>query len=486
MGVLADSHAYAVLNYTSPSNKLLRKSDGVFRFGPHNLYLNSAAPANQSITVAPGATYSITITGTVSMVATGAATGTWTAGTTTFTAATGTLTLGSTSGAGTVHVRRTPSDNLYLETAGVARYALPFEWDAAGNLIGIVREPTATNLMLHATDISNAAWIKARSTTGSAVANFMGLTGAYPLLETTENASHFAFQGATIVANGTYCFSAVLKANGRNVARLGYQSDGAVNGVTARVNLADGTFFTAAATTGTGTLARSGIENLGSGRYRVFISGKVAPAATIATQLIQTCLDDGTDSYVGDITKGVIVEHIQLEAGEYPTSPIITHGAAGARAEDQLSIDTSLLPPIGGAYAMYFEGEYLSNAGNYPTSVYLANAGFINRAYLFINPVNHIKLYAYDNSVMQADIASGASATMGTTFRAVGAFALNNFRVSANGGAVVSDVSGTLPAEFTSLILGHLAHIRLKKVAVIYRELSDAELISLSGTGALS
>lgn len=479
-----NSHPYGLLSYTSPSNKKTRKSDGVFRFGAHNLYLNSAAPANQSITVISGATYSVTITGSVSVTASGAATGTWTAGTNTFTAATGTLTLGSTSGAGTVHVRRTPSDNLYPETAGVARYALPFEWDAAGNLIGIVREPAATNLVLHATDISNAAWIKSRSATGSAVANFMGLTGAYPLLETTENATHRIFQGATIVANETYCFSAILKANGRNVVRLRYHSDGEVNGVFARVNLADGTFFTAAATTGTGTLARSGIENLGSGRYRVFISGKVDPAATIATQLIQTCLDNGTDSYVGDITKGVIVEHTQLEAGEYPTSPIITHGATATRAVDQISVAQTALPAIGTAYGMYFEGEYINNALNYPE--FVEYSGATDAASIFINPSNNIKLLAADNSVTQADLGSTLTATAGTTFRAAGAWKANDLRISANGGAVQTDNSGTLPTDFTSLILGNTGYMRIKKVAVFYRELSDAELISLSGTGALS
>lgn len=483
MAVTYNSHPYGLMTYTAPSNKLTRKSDGVFRFGAHNLYLNSAAPANQEITVASGATYSITITGTVSMAATGAATGTWTAGTTTFTAATGTLTLGSTSGAGTVHVRRTPSDSLYLATTSTARYALPFEWDAAGNLIGIVREPAATNLVLHATDISKAAWIKSRSATGSAVANFMGLTGAYPLLETTDNGTHRAYQGATIVANGTYCFSAILKANGRNVALLKYYSGGETDGVVARVNLADGTFFSAAAKIGTGTLARSGIENLGSGRYRVFISGKVDPAATIATTLIQTCLDDGTDGYVGDITKGIIVEHIQLEAGEYPTSPIITHGATGPRAVDQISVAQTALPAIGTAYALYFEGEMLSHRAANESGV---QYGTTDLAGIFLRASGAaIAQLAYDGTI-QADLSTGSTATANTTFRAAAAFEANDFRLAINGGAVATDNSGTLPTDFTSLRFGHDGHMRIKKVAVFYRELSDAELISLSGTGALS
>lgn len=145
-----DSIPGDLLTYTG-TTKLTRQSDGVYRYGPHNLYVNSATPANQSITVVSGASYSVTITGSVSVTASGAATGTWTAGTTTFTAATATLTLGSTSGSGTVHIRRTPSDSTYLPTTSSARYGLPFEWNTSGVLQGILVEPQATNLFLNNT-----------------------------------------------------------------------------------------------------------------------------------------------------------------------------------------------------------------------------------------------------------------------------------------------------------------------------------------------
>lgn len=36
-----DSHPYGLLSYTSPSNKLLRKSDGYFRFAAHNMLTSS-------------------------------------------------------------------------------------------------------------------------------------------------------------------------------------------------------------------------------------------------------------------------------------------------------------------------------------------------------------------------------------------------------------------------------------------------------------
>lgn len=149
MTVLYNGAPGELLTYTSPSPKLTRQSDGVYRYQAHNLYLNSAAPANQSITVVSGATYEIVLTGSVSITLSGATTGTVTAGTTAFTAGTTTLTCGSTSGSGTVAVRRTPCSSTYLATTSAARYGLPFGWDTSGVLQGILVEPQATNLFLN-------------------------------------------------------------------------------------------------------------------------------------------------------------------------------------------------------------------------------------------------------------------------------------------------------------------------------------------------
>lgn len=178
--------------------KLTRQQDGVWRFQPHNIYVNSATPANQSITVVSGADYAVTITDSVSVTASGAATGTWTAGTTTFTAATATLTLGSTSGSGTVHVRRTPSDSRYVATGASPKYGFPFEWDTNGVNQGALIEIQATNLFLNSTTgatqtitVSNAtAYVVSFFGTGSitfsgANSSTLSGTGASDRVQTT-------------------------------------------------------------------------------------------------------------------------------------------------------------------------------------------------------------------------------------------------------------------------------------------------------------
>jgi hypothetical protein len=175
------------LVYSAPSAKLTEQADGYLGFQAHNLYLNSAAPANQSITVISGATYAITITGSVSVTASGAATGTWTAGTNTFTAATTTLTLGSTSGSGTVHVRRTPSVSTYVKTTSAAVYDLPYVY-SGGVRTKILPEPAVTNNASYGSDWTNAVWMKS-----STVSTAKDATGPDNV---ANSASTITFSGA--------------------------------------------------------------------------------------------------------------------------------------------------------------------------------------------------------------------------------------------------------------------------------------------------
>ena len=138
----------AAFTYGFGSLRLCRQADGVYRYPPHNLYPNSAAPVNRSVSVLSGHTYVLIITGSVSVALSGAWTGTKTAGTHPFTAGTTTLTFSSTSGSGTVQLSRTPCDTTYVATGASAVYTLPYEWDASGNCLGVLVEDTRTNLYI--------------------------------------------------------------------------------------------------------------------------------------------------------------------------------------------------------------------------------------------------------------------------------------------------------------------------------------------------
>lgn len=342
--------AYGLLTYTAPSAKMLRQSDGVLRFGAHNLYLNSAAPANQAITVLAGATYAITITGSVSVTASGAASGTWSAGTTTFTAATGTLTLGSTSGAGTVHLRRTPSVDTYLATSGTAAYALPYEWDASGNPIGLRVEEARTNLHTYsqnATQFSLATAGGAQPLGSGSIANAISspdgtMTGTF-VAEFTNSGIHYMFSNSTTTSTAEQTGSWFVKAGTRSKVRVMIGHGSAINGVYADFDLSTGTIITNATATGTGYTARAGsayVEPYADGWYRC---GVTASAASSTAHVVYVILLDGAGSasYVGDGVSGLYVWGAQLELGAFATSYIPTSGATVTRVLDTITIPTS-------------------------------------------------------------------------------------------------------------------------------------------------
>lgn len=181
----------AKITYASPSPKLCKKADGTYGYRAQNLYLNSEAPANQSITVVSGLPYIIAVTGTVSITLSGAATGTVTAGNPiTFTASSGTLTCGSTSGAGTVHLRSTIAATDYIKTTSTPLYDLPYDW--TGTYYYPLIEPAATNLFLNnraavTQNVSVTAQAYTLSFFGTGTITLSGASTAGPLVGTGAN-----------------------------------------------------------------------------------------------------------------------------------------------------------------------------------------------------------------------------------------------------------------------------------------------------------
>jgi hypothetical protein len=181
----------AAMTHTRSGNATMVDSDGVLKWAPHNLALNSATPATQSITVVSGADYTVECTG-VSIALSGAGTGTATEGSPVeITAGTTTLTLTVTGSTGTMWVyrsdlggmvsvpedaRATPSATTYVPTTSAARY-LPrrghriyngAEWVNEGVL---VESEARTNLLL------NSGTLATQNVTVTAVPHTLHFTG---------------------------------------------------------------------------------------------------------------------------------------------------------------------------------------------------------------------------------------------------------------------------------------------------------------------
>lgn len=339
-----DSYPYGLLNYSSPSIKMTLGSDGFLRFGAHNLYLNSASPADQSITVRSGAEYTITITGSVSITASGANSGTWTAGSNTFATSTNTLTLGSTTGSGTVHVRRKTSDSTYLETTSAIKIALPYEWDTNGNLLGIRIEAAATNLF---TVSKLGSWTAVNTTiTADNATGPDGLTSA-ALIEATAGTTRRISRAVTLSDATAYTFTAILKAGTCSYMQLLGNAD-----IQAYCNfdLSTGTVGSA------GSKSSGQIKSLGNGWWAASVTFN--NTTTKATSLFLHLVANNTVGYNGtlDVSGNIYAWEAQIEAGNTPTSIIITRGASITRAVDTIKISQASFPWNGGTGDYYIDG----------------------------------------------------------------------------------------------------------------------------------
>lgn len=466
--------ASSLLTYTSPSPKLTLGPAGTYRYQPHNLYLNSAAPANQSITVTSGATYSVTITGTVSVTASGAATGTWTVGTNTFTASTGTLTLGSTSGAGTVHVRRTPSDSTYLATTSAARYGLPYEWNTSGVLQGILVEEARTNISTYSSQPANAAWTKglALTATDNAVDGPFGTNTASALREVAGNFAEKTI--ATPAANWTaaaYTFSIYAKAVGRDYISIQGKDSGGVNRK-AWFNLATGTVGTVET-----NITAATITPVGNGWHRCAVTITLPSYGAVRWVLDVTHADNAASFGVnaGDATKGINIWGAQLELGSFATSPIETFAGTVTRAADVINLAATAFPlsATAGTLATSF------NRGPKPTSQYIVDLDDTTYNELITLYVSGTSAVAYvaDGGSVQANPTAGTVALNADAKLALG-FAVNDFAAVVNGGAPVTDASGTIPTPTRLAIqgMGEVGRSIIKTVIYLPRRMTNAEL----------
>lgn len=327
-----DSTPLGLLTYASPSPKLCRQSDGVYRYGPHNLFLNSASPATQTITVVSGATYTVSITGAGQIVLSGAASATVTAGSpASFTASTTSLVCTVSGGPSTAHVRRTPCSDTYVAAGASAKYELPYEWSAAGVAQGILVEPQATNLCIRCCEFSTSYWGTSSNVTvtSDTTAAPDGATSA-DTLAMTSAAYHYC-QNSTIGA-ATQAYTASIWLKGTPGDKVGLRVQCADSG--------NGAAYTLVTLTATWT------------RYTV-----TSTITTTAGQSVHMGLE--TRSYIVPGTGAAVTFQAwgaQLETGSVATSPIITYGSQVTRAADDLRAAQSKFPWAAGAGVLKIDG----------------------------------------------------------------------------------------------------------------------------------
>ncbi len=177
----------------------------------------------------------------------------------------------------------------------------------------------------------------------------------------------------------------------------------------------------------------------------------------------------------------LILDGHQIETGAFPTSIVPTFGATTTRVADALTTSSLgwLNPAAGTVVSEYMRPLLvaaqhvfsLSDAGSFNNIIYQAGGS---------GSPGQRRFDVTTGAVNQAQIQLTLTQTAGVVYKDAMRWAANNFAASENGGAVVTDVSGTVPTvNLLSLSTGQtLMYVR--RFAYYNTALSDSELVTLS------
>lgn len=331
---------------------------------------------------------------------------------------------------------------LVSETTDVAR----FQYDPATLAArGLLIEEARTNLCLRSETLDHATWTKTGGLTVTADAA-VAPDGATTMDRVTPGLTAGPAIYRTYASTAAvYTNSAFVKAVGGRWIGLGFGSG----------TLADGAFFdlqngvvgvVAAGATAT-------IRSLGGGMYRIAVA-RLLSAGTSYVDVEPHSTDNQSSGWTSSAgAETFLVWGAQGELGDTLNSYIPTSTAATVRAEDvALITNTQVLGDqcyilkartprkiSGGAVNVLLHVDDGTNNNNNRRIVYGTDG--------------RIHVIATSGGVDQCDLDLGAVAA-DTDFAVAARFADNNFAASLNGGAIVTDLSGTNPIGLSTARLG--------------------------------
>lgn len=330
------------------------------------------------------------------------------------------------------HLRRTPSVDTYVATTSAAVYDLPYVY-SGGELQSILPEPAATNLALQSNDFTNASWTKSNMTTALTATGPDGVANsASTLTATAANAT--ALQAITSASSSRLTSVYIKRRTGSGNIDLTQDN---------------GTTWTTQTVTSSWT--------------RVALSAVTSTNPTVGIRIVTS----------GD---AVDVWCFQHETGTVATSPIITYGAAVARAADSPLALLNLFPSIGTAYTVY--AKYKPQSASVATTAIRLDDTTTNELVSLGNNASGAGLATVtDGGVSQASITSG-TITASAFHRVAASVEANNVLFVVNGGAGVQDTSVTLPT-LTRLLLTAGGGQELQQIAILPGARTEAQLQAL-------
>ena len=328
-----------------------------------------------------------------------------------------------------------------------------------GESLGLLVEEQRTNLCLQSEDLGTT-WTATRATvsTNQALSPSGTTTADKVILDSTANNSHFVQIVPAITANSTITFSAYAKAAEWQYLRIEILGNVSTGDLLARgFNVSNGTAVSAGSATGAAVLSSSGIQDAGSGWYRVFMTGTIN--ATDTAVRIRLALGSSTGGALvnGDGVSGLFLWGAQLEAGAFPTSYIPTTAATATRSADVASISGSNFS----SWYRQDEGTVFADIIGFPIAsgqfprIWEVSDGTSN---------NLIRLQQYSSNTVRVSVQAGGVGQMaqdsgaiaqGTRGKLSLGVSANDCALVVNAGTPSTDASVTVPSGITqATILG--------------------------------
>ena len=143
---------------------------------------------------------------------------------------------------------------------------------------------------------------------------------------------------------------------------------------------------------------------------------------------------------------------VQVEQGSFPTSYIPTSGSTATRSADVASIGVDGFGYNQSAGTVVVEfNPYDVNPSNTYLVFDLSDGTTDERVYSTTNTARH--WFVRQGATIQVDIDAGTTAS-NTSNKLAGSYEVNNFAASLNGGSAIIDTSGNIPTKASVLYLG--------------------------------
>lgn len=323
---------------------------------------------------------------------------------------------------------------------------------------GYLPEGARTNLMGRSEELSNVTWVKSNTTvTADAIISPDGTLTADKIVEAATNTIHNVQQGAVGTNGLAYTVSAFLKVGERNFVVLD-MTDSLTGGAYAYFNLSTGIISQAATTSGSWTAASATIKAYPNGWYRCTVTATLGANNSVSPLIGISNVGTGGEapSYAGDGTSGLYAWGLQLEQASFASSYIPTTVATVTRNADVLTY-----PFTANSGTFFMQAMPLSASGALGMVLQADDGSANNEIQVYREAANTFQVFVTSGGATQVNQSSGAFAVNASSKFAV-AVATNDEASSANGAAVVTDTSVTLPvAPLTTLRVGNAAGLQL-------------------------